>query len=313
MPYISVIIPVYNRTQYVGEAINSVLNQTLDKDKYEIVVVSNVDLPEREGVKIIKSNERWQGPKFAQAIEEAKGEIISFLDDDDLFLPNKLEVVYKVFRENEKIGLFKNPVKWVNELGKEWLDPLPREQITLSSKDLIEAVKYKVWFNSSSLSFRKRDILNYLDYLKEVKLVIDAFIGFLFLFTSQVVVWNQPLSVYRVLSTSTSRKLSSLDQYIEHRRMLEGIAYEDYLTLYKVLGSEVEKIVNYQKIVTKLWSKDQVKVSLKEVFNSLSIDDPKASKLKILSLYLASFLPYSLKRVVYKRFYEKELKKLKLQ
>jgi len=58
MPYISVIIPVYNSIQYVWEAINSVLNQSLDKDKYEIIIVSNTDLQEREGVKIIKSNER---------------------------------------------------------------------------------------------------------------------------------------------------------------------------------------------------------------------------------------------------------------
>jgi len=195
MPYISVIIPVYNHTQYIGEAINSVFSQTLHRDKYELILVTNVDLPEREGVRIIKSNEKWQGPKIAQGIEEAKGEVISLLDDDDLFLPNKLETIYKIF-ENDKVGLVKNPIKWVNEQGKKWLDPLPREPITLANKDLnidklSEAIsKYKVGFNSSSLSFRKMDILNYLDYLKEVKLVIDAFIGFLFLFTSQVVIWN---------------------------------------------------------------------------------------------------------------------------
>ena len=114
-PFISVIIPAYNRAQYVGEAINSVLNQTLDKDKYEILVVTNMDLSESEGVRIIKSNERWQGPMIAQAIEEAKGEVTSLLDDDDLFLPNKLEVIYKIFKENEKIGFVKNPVKYVNE------------------------------------------------------------------------------------------------------------------------------------------------------------------------------------------------------
>jgi len=322
MPYISVIIPVYNRTQYVGEAINSVFSQTLHREKYELIIVTNVDLLEKEGVRIIKSKDKWQGPKFAQAIEEAKGEVISLLDDDDLFLPNKLEVVYKVFKENEKLGLLKNPIKWVNEQGKEWLDPLPREPITLASKDLnldklSEAIRYKVWFNSSSLSFRKRDILNYIDYLKEVKLVIDAFIGLLFLFTTQVVIWNQPLSVYRVLSTSTSRKLSSLDQYIEHKRTLERIAYEDYVTLYNALKSAgfekiLEKIINYQKIIVKLWSKEPVKLNLKEALNSLSLDNPKASKFEILSLYLASSLPYFMKKTVYKKFYKKELKKLRL-
>jgi len=86
IPYISVIIPAYNRIQYIGEAVNSVLNQTLSRDKYEIVVVTNMDLPDREGVKIIKSNERWQGPMIIQGIEEARGEVIALLDDDDLFL-----------------------------------------------------------------------------------------------------------------------------------------------------------------------------------------------------------------------------------
>jgi len=95
-----------------------VLNQTLGRDKYEIIVVTNVDLPEMEGVKIIKSNERWLGPKIAQGIEETKDEVISLLDDDDLFLPNKLEIIYKIFNENEKVWLVKNPFKWVNELGK---------------------------------------------------------------------------------------------------------------------------------------------------------------------------------------------------
>jgi len=49
-----------------------------------------------------------KGPKFAQAIEEAKGEVILLLDDDDLFLPNKLETIYKIF-ENDKVGLVKTP------------------------------------------------------------------------------------------------------------------------------------------------------------------------------------------------------------
>jgi len=117
-PYISVIITVYNRTQYVNETINSVLNQTLNRDKYEIIVVTNVDVPEREGVKIIKSNERWLGPKIAEGILNARGEVICLLEDDDLFLHNKLETVYKAFNEHPKLGLFKNPMIRVKCIGE---------------------------------------------------------------------------------------------------------------------------------------------------------------------------------------------------
>jgi len=324
-PYISVIIPVYNRTQYVGEAINSVLNQTLDKDKYEIIVVTNVDLPEREGVKIIKSNEKWLGPKIAQGIEEARGEIISLLEDDDLFLPNKLEVVYKVFKENEKIGLFKNPIKNVNAYGKEWLDPAPQEPIVITHKDLqLDMMgqligKYGVGFNNSSMSFRKEHIYKYLDYLKKIKLIVDKFIGFIFLFTSQVVIWNQPLSIYRIWPNSATYKLGDLDQYLEHKRYFQKIVYEDYVTTYNALKNSgyeefLERYIYFQKIIVKLLSKrrDEMKVTLKEAFNAVPLHNPKAPRWRILSAYLASFLPYSLKKkLIFEYFYKRELKDLK--
>ena len=324
-PFISVIIPVYNRTQYVGEAIDSVLKQTLDRDKFEIVVVTNVDLPERDGVKIIKSNEKWLGPKIVQGIEEARGEVISLLEDDDLFLPNKLEVMYKIFKEKEKIGLFKNLIKWINANGREWLDPLPQEPIEVTHKDLrLDMLgdlisKYGVGFNNSSMSFRKEHIYKYLNYLNEIKLIVDKFIGFIFLFTSQVVIWNQPLSIYRVLSDSATYKLGNLDHYLEHKRNFQKIVYEDYVTTYKALkntGFEefLEKYIYFQKIIVKLLSKNkgEMKVTLKEAFKAVPLHNPKAPRWRILSAYLASFLPYSLKKkLIFEYFYKQELKDLK--
>ena len=41
MPFISVIITAHNRKEFLLEAVNSALNQTLPKDEYEIIVVKN--------------------------------------------------------------------------------------------------------------------------------------------------------------------------------------------------------------------------------------------------------------------------------
>mgnify|MGYP001772598192 CR=1 FL=1 len=322
-PYISVIIPVYNRTQYVGDAINSVLSQTLDKDKYEIIVITNVDLPEKERVRIIKSNERWQGPMVAQCIEEARGEVISLLDDDDLFLPDKLEVVYKVFRENEKLGLLKNPIKYRNEYGKEWLGIVPKEALVSTPNDLnIDKIsefifKYGVGVNSSSMSFRKIYINDYLSYLREIKLAVDNFIGFVFLFTNQVMIWNQPLSIYRVKSNSASHKLASLDQYIEHAIFFLKINYEDDIVTYNAIKNSnfaelFEKRINYKKIAMKFWSKNpgEVKLTWREILNAAPLHNPRIPKWKVLAYYLASYLPYFLKKkLVFERLYKRELKK----
>jgi len=115
-PFISVIITAYNRAKYVNEAIESILNQTLDKSKYEILVVTNMDLPEREGVRIIKNNEQNIGAMIAQGILNSEGEIVSLLDDDDLFLPNKLEVMYNVFNKYN-ISLFHNEMCFIDDNG----------------------------------------------------------------------------------------------------------------------------------------------------------------------------------------------------
>jgi len=325
-PFISVIITAYNRTQYVGEAINSVLNQTLDRDKYEIIVVTNMDLSEKEGVRIVKSKERWYGAMIAQGIEEAKGEVISVLDDDDIFLPNKLEVVYKVFKEDERLGLFKDPVKYINDQGKEWLSYLPKEPIIMTPKDLnadlISEIfgKYAIATHNSSLSFRKKDISRYLNYLREIKLAFDRFIGLLFLFTNKVMIWNRPLTIYRIWSGNVSHKLANLEEFIEHKMYFLRINIEDYVNIYEALKNSgfeelVAKEISIIKIFAKLWSKNpnEIKLTLKDVFNAKPLDDPKFPRWMVLLHYLASFLPYSLKKqIIYKKQYKLELKNNKL-
>jgi len=63
------------------------------------------------------------------------------------------------------------------------------------------------------MSFRKKAMYEYLDYLREIKLAVGNFIVYLFLFTNHIIMYNQHLSVYRVLSSNVSRKLESLDKF----------------------------------------------------------------------------------------------------
>ncbi|MCX7957121.1 MAG: glycosyltransferase [Endomicrobia bacterium] len=99
MPKISVVIPTYNRVSFVIEAIESVFNQTY-KD-FEVIVVNDCSqdntekiLTNRYGNKIkIISHSSNLGLSAARnsGINYSNGEYIAFLDDDDIWLPNKLE------------------------------------------------------------------------------------------------------------------------------------------------------------------------------------------------------------------------------
>jgi glycosyltransferase involved in cell wall biosynthesis len=101
VPFISVIITAHNRREFLLEAVNSALNQTLPKDEYEIIVVKNFEderiekFLEERNVKNIVTKEEPLGAKIFKGVEESRGEVVSFLDDDDLWLPQKLEIVKK--------------------------------------------------------------------------------------------------------------------------------------------------------------------------------------------------------------------------
>lgn len=95
---ISVIIPFYNGVEWLCEAVQSVLRQTYKN--FEIIVINdgsseNMDrFLNKFGDKThyIVTNNKGPGPARNLGIEMAKGEYIAFLDSDDLWLPNKLEV-----------------------------------------------------------------------------------------------------------------------------------------------------------------------------------------------------------------------------
>ena len=110
---ITVITPTYNRADYIGNAIDSVLAQTCS-DLELIIVDDNANNAEarKETENIVKTykdnriryvqNEENLGGAESRnvGIKLAKGSHIAFLDDDDLYLPDRLEVQYKQMIEH---------------------------------------------------------------------------------------------------------------------------------------------------------------------------------------------------------------------
>jgi glycosyltransferase involved in cell wall biosynthesis len=96
VPAVTVVIPTRNRPELALRAVRSALAQTLDD--LEILVVddaSDVDPAVVAGVapnvRVLRQ-QRWQGVSAARnrGVREARGEWVAFLDDDDLWSPDKL-------------------------------------------------------------------------------------------------------------------------------------------------------------------------------------------------------------------------------
>jgi glycosyltransferase involved in cell wall biosynthesis len=97
LPLVSVIIPCYNAEKYVGQAIESALAQTYPKKEVIVIDDGSTD-GSLDVIKSFGDRIRWEtGPNRGgsaarnRGIELAQGELIQFLDADDLLHPQKLE------------------------------------------------------------------------------------------------------------------------------------------------------------------------------------------------------------------------------
>ncbi|MEA3350641.1 MAG: glycosyltransferase family 2 protein, partial [Chloroflexota bacterium] len=99
MPFVSVIVPTHNRADLLPRAIGSVLKQSYPR--LECIVVDDAPDDSSEAVVaqfdddrlVYLQHETNRGASAARntGIAQAKGEMIAFLDDDDEWLPTKLE------------------------------------------------------------------------------------------------------------------------------------------------------------------------------------------------------------------------------
>jgi glycosyltransferase involved in cell wall biosynthesis len=116
---ISVVIPTHNRSSTLPTAINSVLNQSCRAD--EIIVIDDGSTDDTASVissldsKIQYIYQENHGVSHARntGIKRAKYNWIAFLDSDDCWLPNKLELQLEAVRRSENFHLCHTNEKWI--------------------------------------------------------------------------------------------------------------------------------------------------------------------------------------------------------
>lgn len=97
-PKISVIVPTYNCAKYLGQAIESILTQSIPA--FEVIVIDDGSSDDTRSVlsafqnQISVIHQKNKGVSSARntGISAANGDWIAFLDSDDIWLPNKLEL-----------------------------------------------------------------------------------------------------------------------------------------------------------------------------------------------------------------------------
>lgn len=111
---ISVIIPTYNRADFIKETLGSILGQSYKT--LEVIIVSDggsdstpdviAEIDDKR-IKFVQLDQNSGCPAVPRnvGLKEAKGELIAFCDDDDIWLPHKLEEQIRLFKKSPDIDL----------------------------------------------------------------------------------------------------------------------------------------------------------------------------------------------------------------
>ena len=126
---ISVYITSYNKIQYIEQSIQSVLSQTLKP--FEIVIIDDASQDGSRGIiqsyasqypdlifPIFNENNLGIANCRNKALRTLNGDLVTFIDGDDFFYPNKLELEYKHLIKFQNTQVVYSNFNYLNESGK---------------------------------------------------------------------------------------------------------------------------------------------------------------------------------------------------
>lgn len=163
---VSVIIPVYNGEKYLTEALESVLAQTYTN--YEIIAVddgstdgsSTILAGYADRIKVIRQENRDVCAARNTGVRAAQGDYIAFLDQDDLWLPQKLAQQLRVFSAHPDADVvFTNLIKFTDAGGQRVARDKHRRCMKLTDENTFKMLALKNLLMPSAVMARKTSLI----------------------------------------------------------------------------------------------------------------------------------------------------------
>ncbi|BAB60026.1 TVG0902620 [Thermoplasma volcanium GSS1] len=167
------------------------------------------------------SNDNSLSGKIYDTLKITNGNVVSFLEDDDLFTSNKLEIVFNLFK-NENACYYHNASEIVDKFG---------HSLNIKNTD--------PYFNSSSISIRK-DII-YRDIIKEIPKGVNTVLYINALDSGKEIVNGYEALTYYRAHKSETHFTGSLEEIASSDLNLAKLAVASFEILYKRLINKNRK------------------------------------------------------------------------
>lgn len=241
-PFVSIIINCFNGEKFLKKCIQSTLNQTYQN--FEVIFVDNNSTDKSKEIlsgfsdiriKYFFSKKKLPlGNARNYALEKCKGDLITFLDVDDWYSNDKLELqVNEFLRDNETGLVFTNYFQYNNKSKKKFLIDCKRHEKSIT-QNLID--DYNIGIITIMV---KNDLIKALKFHSDYNFVEDFDMVIRLSFITKFKFIENPTAFYRIHDNNLSKV--KLSNYIEE--------YKLWISNFDKLNKNREKFV-FNKLTT---------------------------------------------------------------
>lgn len=193
---VSVLITCYRRREFLPTAVASVIASSGARQREVVVVTDGIDAGlgaawRRDGVDVLVADLPIVGDMIRAGLERCHGDVVCFLDDDDWFDPQKLDVVQGAFTADPDLTLLRTGFEAVDEAGRPLqtlgrILPQPRRSYVLDAHRMTAVqrawvVRNRAYGNLSTLCVRRAALNARAEELTHIEAATDGSVAALML------------------------------------------------------------------------------------------------------------------------------------
>jgi teichuronic acid biosynthesis glycosyltransferase TuaG len=289
-PLISIIIPCYNGESFIRDSIESVIGQS--HKNWELMVVDDGSkdgsrdvvgeyINDKRITLIVNKHNIGIPQTKNRGLSRAKGEYIAFLDQDDIWMPSKLELQLGLFEnEGEAVGIVCTGMLFMNSAMR--YERIFKGFDDTSQEDLLKNL-YLYPINSSSIMMTKREVIARVGVFDENLVGWDDYELLMRIATRFQLKYVRELLVKKRVHTDSVQRTKAVRDETE-KVFDQVLIYHPFLRRYQYIKDSL-KFYSDSLILLETGTKVLARKKLRRSM----IENPRLFKVKF--LYILSFLP----------------------
>ena len=304
LPTISIIMPLYNKEEWVSDTISSILSQTF-RD-FELIVVddgssdNSIDIVksfEDDRIKIIKQQNKGVSSARNRGFLEAKGKFIAFVDADDIWRYRHLEYLVESFKRYPDAIFVANSID-IQKSKRVKDKDIYLDDIKFTNFSYIDSISKNIFnIHIGSVMFKRESLDNIGVFYEDISIGEDVNLLIRASCKGQAILCNYKGMVYRIIDTKGAMLSQRGVEYLP--KYLKGLKRSKCQLL---INLKLQKFI-FNEYIKKAYQNRKYPFSISELKLRDCGEEYKAGVYSMMAYIIVRFMPTFIFKIFNKKGY----------